>query len=325
MRRRFYFPAVGAVLIWLILAGSAHSQNAFPSKPIQLVVPFPPGGVVDPVARLMAPLLSKALGQPVVVENRAGAGGALAAAAVARAEPDGHTALLHTSVVTMHPHTLKNAGYDPRRDLVPVSLIGRGPYVIAVNPLMPVRTVAELIAFTKANPGKVFYGSAGNGSATHLIGELFNGVSGAKMIHVPYKGNGPMMTAIAGGEIQVGFDTIPGSKALSESGKVRTIAVTSKSRNPAAPDLPSMAEAGMSGFEVTLWEAVFLPRGTPDAIVARWNSAILEALQSPELKNRLVALGFDVGGSTPRQLQERIEVDIAKWAEVIKRANISAE
>lgn len=309
----------------LAVVGPAWGQATFPSRPITMVVPYPPGGVVDPVARVIAPLLAKELGQPVVIENKTGAAGAIGAQAVARAEPDGHTILLHTGVVALHPSTLKQPGYDVRRDLVPVSMVATGPYVIVVNPGVPAQTLPELLAYVKANPGKVLYGSAGIGSSTHLVGELLNGAAGLDMRHVPYRGGGPLLAALVAGDIQVGFETISGAKPLAEGGRVRMVAVTSKGRNATVRNLPSVAEAGVSGFDATLWEALFLPKGTPDAIVMRWNAAMKKVLESPELQKRLADYGLEGMPSTPQQLGSQIESDIVKWAQVIKSANINME
>jgi tripartite-type tricarboxylate transporter receptor subunit TctC len=321
--KRRTIAALAALLAFA--AAPVLAQAPFPSKSIQIVVPYAPGGVVDPVARLLAPRLSKELGQPVVVENRPGAAGAMGTAFVGRAEPDGHTILLNTGVVSVHPSTQKNPGYDTRRDLVPVSMIASGPYVLVVNNSLPVTNVREFLAYAKANPGKLFYGSSGTGSSLHLITELLNSESGLDIKHVPYKGNGPVMTALIGGEIQMAFDTIPGSKALGDAGRVRMLAVTSEGRNAALPNLPSLSEGGVKGFEAVLWEGFFLPKGTPDAIVAKWNAAIRTALQDPEVKKRLTELGFDVAGSTARELKDRVEADLAKWAGVTKHARINLE
>lgn len=322
-RRTLPFAAVAAILA--LMTVPVLAQAPFPSKTIQIVVPYAPGGVVDPVARLMAPKLSKELGQPVVVDNRPGAAGAMGTAFVSRAEPDGHTILLNTGVVSVHPSTQKQPGYDTRKDLVPVSLIASGPYVLVVNNNLPATNVKEFLAHAKANPGKLFYGSSGTGSSLHLITELLNSESGLDIKHVPYKGNGPVMTALIGGEIQIAFDTIPGSKALADAGRVRMLAVTSETRNAALPNLPSISESGVKGFEALLWEGFFLPKGTPDAIVDRWNTAIRAVLRDPEVRKRLTELGFDVAGSSPRELKERVEADMAKWAKVTKSARINLE
>lgn len=321
-------PALRRLMLGLLAAGwsmVAGAQGDFPSKPITLVVPYPPGGVVDPVARIIAPALSNELGQPVVVDNRAGAAGAIGAKSVARAAPDGHTALLHTGVVTVHPSTMKNAGYDVRTDLAPVSLLVAGPYVISANLDFPARSIPDLVAYAKGHPGKVFYGSAGIGSSNHLAGELFNSMAGIDMMHVPYKGNGPLVAGLLSGEIQIGMDTIPGSKALAAGGKLRMLAVTSLGRNPALPDVPSVNESGVKGYEVLLWEGIFLPKGTPEPIVEKWNAALRKVLKDPGVVKNLTDFGFEIIGSTPKELDARIRSDIELWAGIIKKANIVVE
>lgn len=310
------------VLLLSALAPLVVSAQDFPSRNISIFVPYPPGGVVDPVARLLAPALAKEFGQSVTVDNRAGAGGAIGARAVAAARPDGHTILFHIGVVAAHPTTQRNAGYDVRTDLAPVSLIASGPYVLSVSPAFPAKSVTELVAYTKANPGRMFYGSAGLGTLNHLAGELINAAAGISMTHVPYKGNGPMIAGLLGGEIQLGLDTIPGSKALAAGGKLRMLAVTSLKRNAAIPEVPTAAESGLPGFEFDFWEAFFLPRGTPDAIVNAWHAAIVKALRDPAVAKQLATFGFDVVGSTPRELADKVHTDVAKYAEVARRANI---
>lgn len=324
--RRQALAALAALPAAFAPATGAFAQGAaFPSRSIQIVVPYAPGGVVDPVARIMAPRLSKEFRQPVVVENKPGAAGAMGTAYAGRAEPDGHTILLNTGVVSVHPATQKNPGYDTRRDLVPVSMIASGPYVLVVNNQLPVNNVREFIAYAKANPTKLFYGSSGTGSSLHLLTELLNVQSGLDIKHVPYKGNGPVMTALIGGEIQMAFDTVPGSKALGEAGRVKMLAVTSEGRNGALPQLPSLLESGVKGFDAVLWEGFFLPKGTPEPIVMKWNTAIRNALQDAEIRKKLTELGFDVAGSTPRELKDRVEGDLVKWASVTRSANINLE
>lgn len=304
--------------------GFAQAPATF-TKSITLVIPFAPGGSTDPVGRILAPRLARELGQAVVIENRPGAAGALGAAAVARSAPDGHTIMLTTGVVAVHPSTQKNPGYDVRTDLIPVTQLCAGPYTLEVNPQLPVHTVAELIAYGKANPGKLFFGSAGTGGSLHLIGELFNKAAGISMTHVPYKGGGPTVTALVGGEIQVAFDTIPGSKALAEAGKVRLLAVTSAERNKLLPNVPTMAEAGVKGLESETWAGLFLPRGTPAPVVQRWHAAAAKALQEDEVRARLAEIGYVVIASTPDQFKRLIEVELKQWAEVTRAAKVTLE
>ncbi len=322
---------LGVLALWLLCAATpGNAQQAgdgFPTRSVQLVVPYPPGGVVDPVARILAPRLANEFGQPVVVENRAGAGGSIGANYVARARPDGHTILLHTgSGMVIQQLANRNVGYDARTDFTPVSQIAAAPYVVSVTPGLPVQSLAELVALARSRPGELLYGSAGIGSSPHLITELFNRSAGIEMRHVPYRGNGPMVNAlVAGHEIHIGLDTIPGSKALAEAGRLRVLALTGPRRNQALPDLPTVAELGFPGFEATLWLGFFLPRGTPEEAVARWHAALSTALRDEAVRRRLVDLGFDIEVSTPRELGERVASELAKWDEVIRAANITFE
>jgi len=321
MNKRVYYLQM---MILVLLSFSVSAQD-FPSRNISIVVPYPPGGVVDPVARILAPVLSKELGQSVTIDNRAGAGGAIGAQAVVRAKPDGHTILFHICVGAAQPTTQKNAGYDIRRDLVPVSLAAIGPYVLSVNLAFPPKNVQELISYSKANPSKVFYGSAGVGTLNHLAGELINAAASTSMVHVPYKGNGPLITALMSGEIQLGIDTIPGSKALAAGGKLRMIAVTGLERNPSLPHIPTAIESGLPGFSFDFWEAFFLPKGTPEPIVNAWHKAVVKALNDSTVLQQLADLGFKVIASTPQQLNERVNSDIEKYSDLASKANLVFE
>lgn len=298
----------------------------FPTQPIRLVLSYPPGGVMDPVARLMAPHLSQELGQPVVVENRPGASGTIGAAYASRATPDGHTILFAPNGVSLHPVTMKSfAGYDVRTDLESVSLVASGPYLLVANANFPVNTVEELVEYVKQNPDKVFYGTAGTASPLHLLTEMFNHSAGIHMTHVPYQGNGPVVKALLSGEIQVGFDTIPGAKALVEAGRLKVLAVTTKKRNTSMPDVPTLEESGIKNVSAELWQGFFLPKGTPEPIIQRWNEAILKVLQVPEVKERMNGFGFDIEGSTPQALADRIDHEVGQWEAVVKRANIALQ
>ena len=275
----------------IALAGAALAQSAanFPDRPIKLIVPYPPGGSTDPVARLLASDLSTRLGQPVVVDNRPGAAGSIGTEAVARAAPDGYTLLLHTSVIATDPTFKKTLPYDVKRDLAPVTLAVNGPYLLVVNPSLPVKNVAELIAYAKANPGKLNFGSAGQGSSGHLIGELFKTSAGIDMVHVPYKGGGPSITGLMGNEVQLLFDTISGSGALAENGKLRALAVTSSARSPALPNVPTINESGLKDFSVVYWLGIFAPAKTPPEIVDKLYKAFRASLDNPEVSAKLVA------------------------------------
>jgi tripartite-type tricarboxylate transporter receptor subunit TctC len=315
-------------LVALTACVAAQAQPGAPvtfTKPITLVIPFAPGGSTDPVGRLIAPRLSKELGQPVVIDNKPGAAGALGTVSVTRAAPDGYTILLNTGVVAVHPSTQKNPGYDVRTDLIPVTQLVAGPYTLAINPHVPARTVNELIAYGKANPGKLFYGTSGQGSSLHLLTELFNDATGLKMTHVPYKGNGPVVTALIGGEIQVAFDTIPGSKAMRDAGKVRVLAITSAQRNKLLPDVPTLAEVGLKGFEAQTWAGIFLPKGTRPEIVQRYHTALTNVLKDEELRAKFAEIGYEVIGNTPEQFRKQIDTELNTWASVSKSAKIVLE
>lgn len=317
-------------LVMAVLAGAmsvaAHAQQPIVfTKPITMVIPYGPGGSTDPAGRIVAPRLAKELGQPVVIENKPGAASALGTAQVSRAAPDGYTILLNTNVVAIHPSTQKNPGYDTRTDIVPVMLMASGPFTLAVNPSLPVRTTQELIAYSKANPDKLFYGTSGTGSTLHLLTELLKKSSGLSMTHVPYKGNGAVVTALLGGEIQAAFDTIPGSKTLVDAGRVRLLAVTSPERNPLLPNVPTLAEAGLPGFEAETSVGIFLPKGASDAMVHRYHTALAKVFQDDEVKSKLADIGYRVVASTPDQFKKRLEKEMKQWAEVTKSAGISPE
>jgi len=313
--------ALCAGAISLNIASVSQAQNMF-NKPISLVVPFAPGGSTDPVARIIAPLLGEELGQPVLVRNQPGAGGALGAAQVSRADADGHTILLSTGVVAVHPHTLKSPGYDVLKDLTPVTQLATGSYTVIVNPKLPVKTIQELVAYGKANPGKLFYGTSGVGGSLHLITELFSERAGLKMDHIPYKGNGPVVTALLAGDIQVAFDTIPGSKALGDDGRVRILAITSAKRSPMMPNIPTVDESGYPGFAADMWTGIFAPAGTNPAVVQRYNEALKKVLQNTVVQERLGAIGYSVVGNSPDQFRKIIKDEIEQWKEIAALAKI---
>jgi tripartite-type tricarboxylate transporter receptor subunit TctC len=308
-----------------LLASPALAQPRWPDRPIRIVVPYPPGGSTDPVARLLATALQNRLGQPVVVENRAGAAGSIGTEAVARAAPDGATFLFHTSVLATEPSFKQNLPYDVLTDLVPVSLLVTGPYLLVVNPGLPARNVAELVAFARANPGKMNFGSAGTGSSGHLIGELFALRAGAQMVHVPYRGGGPSVTALMQNDIQFIFDTIPGSRGLVEDGRLRALAVTSAARAPLLPQVPTITESGLADFANEFWLGLMAPARLPAEIQTRMAEAVREALAEPGFRDRLLALGMVPRGLGPDEFATTLRRDIAEWRDVITRANIRAE
>jgi tripartite-type tricarboxylate transporter receptor subunit TctC len=305
-----------------------HAQSAdsaFPVRPIRLIVPYPPGGSTDPAARLIASEIGPRLGQSVVVENRAGAAGAIGTEAAARAAPDGYTLLLHTSVISTDPTLKKNAPYDVKRDLAPVTLAVTGPYLLVVNPGLPVRTVGELIAYAKANPGKLSFGSAGQGSSGHLIGELFKKAAGIEMVHVPYKGGGPSIVGLVGNEVQLVFDTFSGSRTLAESGKLRAIAVTSATRSGLMPEVPTVSESGLKDFSAVYWLGVFAPAKTPAAIIDRIHGSIKQALDNPSVRSRMLEQGNVPQALPPGEFARVLDADIQRYRSIIESARISLD
>jgi len=308
--------------------GTAHAQGAeaaFPDRSIRLIVPYPPGGSTDPAARLIASDIGPRLGQNVVVENRAGAAGAIGTEAVARAAPDGYTLLLHTSVISTDPTLKKNAPYDVKRDLAPVTLAVNGPYLLVVNPSLPVRNVAELITYAKANPGKLNFGSAGQASSGHLIGELFKKAAGIDMVHVPYKGGGPSIVGLVGNEVQLVFDTFGGSRALAESGKLRAIAVTSPNRASLMPDIPTVSESGLKDFSAVYWLGIFAPAKTPPVIIDKLHGVIRQSLETPAVKAKMLDIGNVPQALSPTEFGRVLDADIQRYRAIIDSARITLD
>jgi len=324
MIRRELLLAAGALPLALH-APRVLAQGAFPSKPLKMIVPFAPGGSNDILARALGPKLGAVLGQSVVVENKAGAGGAIGAQTAARSDPDGHTILLHSSTIVIQPHLIKEAGYDFKKDFIPVSEVTRFPLVLVVHPSLPVKNVAEFLAYAKTKGSELFYGSAGNGSTQNLVGELFNSMAGTKMKHVPFRGNGPATAALLAGDIQVFFDIVPTALSMGQSGKIRTLAVTGNARSPSLPDLPTLHESGVANFEFSIWQGLLLPRGTPQPIVDQWLRATKTALADKELQARLAAQGFQTVGSSSEELARLMDRESAKWGKVIADARIKAD
>lgn len=322
LRRAIPRALAGAALL---LAGlsSAYAQ-AWPSKPVRLVVSYPPGGTVDAVARIVAPKLSAKLGQPVVIDNRGGAGGAIGGDLVAKSAPDGYTVLLDASNHAQNP-ALRKMPFDTLRELAPVSLLVKVPNVLVVNPSAPIKSVADLIAQAKAKPGAINYASSGNGSAQHLAGELFASMAGVQMTHVAYKGGGPALTDVMSGHVPVFFASLASSMPFIKDGKLRPLAVTGKAHAPALPQLPTVAEAGLPGYEVYEWNAVFVPAGTPAPVAERLSKEFAAALKDPEVRSRLEALGAEVIGSSPAELDSFRRAEIAKWTRLAKDNKIQLD
>lgn len=307
-------------------AAAPAAADDYPTRPITLVVPFPPGGSTSIVARIIADKMSPALGQAIVIDNRGGAGGTVGARQVARAEPDGYTLLLgYTGTLAIGPSLYPNVGYDSRKDFEAIGRIGAAPSTIVVNPSFPVRSLAELIAYAKAHPGEVNFGSAGVGSVNHIAGELFATMAGVKLTHVPYKGTGPALNDLLGGHILLAFAPIPATHALAQGGKLRMLAVTSLKRSPLAPDVPTVAESGLPGFNAVLTYGLLAPAGTPRPIIDKLNKELRAALASPDVRKQLATEGADVEPSTPEEYAADIDREETQWSKIVRESGAKAE
>jgi tripartite-type tricarboxylate transporter receptor subunit TctC len=307
-------------------AAPACAAEAFPTRPITLVVPFAAGGSTDVVARILAEQMATDLGQQVVVENRAGGGGNVGALAVSKAEPDGYTILMATVAThALNPLIAKTKPYDPAADFVPISLLAVVPNVLVVHPSFPAKTVAELVALLKKEPGKYNYASSGVGTPLHLSGELFKTLSGTEMTHIPYRGSGPALVDVVAGRVPIMFDNLPSASEYIRAGTLRALAVTTKGRAPSFPDVPTMDEAGLAGYETYTWNALFAPKNTPPEIVARLNAAALKALADPGLQAKFKTFSAEIVGSTPEALSAHVMAELAKWQPVVDKAGIRLE
>lgn len=312
----------------LAMAGltSRHAAaQSYPVKPISLIVPFPAGGTTDVLARALGQALSKSLGQPVIIESRPGAGATLGADFVAKAKPDGYTLLMGAVHHTIATSVYKKLSYDFQKDLLPITTVALVPNVLVVNPAVPAKNVAELLALAKASPGKLTYGSNGNGTGQHLIGAQFEGMGGVQMLHVPYKGSGPLTTDLLGGQINMSFDTITPVLAHIKAGKLRALAITTSKRSAALPDVPTLDEAGLKGFDLGTWFGVLAPAGTPKEIVARLNLEMVRIIQSPDFKKRMDDIGAEPIGNTPEQMAQQIRGDTERFAKLVKDANVTVD
>ena len=297
---------------------------AYPDHPIRLIVPFPPGGAVDPVARFIAEALSDRLGQPVVSINRGGGGGSIGMDEAAKAKPDGYTIVLDHSGMAYMPGLYRNLPFDPVKDFAPIITAVAGFYVLAVNPALPIKSVADLIAYAKANPGKLNFGSAGIGSTLHLAGEMLKREAGIDMLHVPYRGGGPAIKDLIGGQIQLMFAPAVAMLPLANGGKVRVLAQTPAKRSALAPDIPSVAET-LPGFDIVGWYGLAGPAAMPRADIERINAELNAALTSPAMIARLRELSYEPIGGTPEEATARIKADVARWTKIIRDANITAQ
>jgi tripartite-type tricarboxylate transporter receptor subunit TctC len=318
-----------AVLAMVALAAIGPSQalaQAYPTKPVRLVVPFPPGGSTDIVARIVAQRLGERIGQPMVVENRGGAGGTIGTEAVAKAAADGYVlGFASTSTHAVAPAVYAKLGYDPIKDFAPISLVAVTPYLLVVNPKVEVKSLKEFVAYVKPRPGKFNYASAGTGSTTHLAMEMLKSAAGLFILHIPYNGNGPAGTAVIAGDVEFLFGSLPAVLPHAKSGRVRALAVGTPKRSPALPDVPTVAESGFPGFDASLWLAVMAPAGTPAAVVDRLNKEIVAVVRSPDAADALNKAGAEPTTSTPAELANMVKDGVRKYAAAVKRAGVKLE
>jgi tripartite-type tricarboxylate transporter receptor subunit TctC len=318
--------ALFATLAASLLAAAAVPAAAWPTKPVTLIVPYPPGGGTDVIARIYQEPLSKQLGQPVIIENRGGAGGSLGTAIAGRATPDGHTLLFTLSSHSINPIIYPQLPFDTERDFRPISLVASLPQLFAVNPATPYKTFAELMAFIKSNPGKIDYASVGVGSPSHMAGELLKMRLTAYMVHIPYRGGGPAVAAAMAGDVPLLIVSIPAAMGQVRAGRLRPLAVSTAKRTPILPDVPTVAEAtGLKGYEVDSWYAMFAPAKVPDEVVTRMHKEIVSVIARPDIKAKLLEQGALGVSSTPEELGKIVHREIAEWRDVVKRAKIEGE
>jgi len=326
MPRSLRFAAVFVFGLALALVSPLASAEAYPTHSVRLIVPFPAAGTTDILARAIAEKLSSALGQQFVVDNRPGAGGNIGADIVAKAPPDGYTLLMGTvGTQAINPSLYAKMPYDAQKDFAPVVLVAGVPNVLVVNPQLPVRTVPDLIRLAKEKPGAINFASSGNGTSIHLSGELFKSMTNVQMAHIPYKGSAPALTDLIGGQVQIMFDNLPSALPHIKAGKLRAVAVTSTKRAPALPDVPTIAESGIPGFEASSWFGILAPAGTPREIVTRINAEANKALQSPEMKEKLLSQGAEAVGNTPEYFADYIRTETEKWAKVVKESGAKVD
>ena len=323
--RRRALVAAALVLAAGPRAFAEATPAPWPSKPIRLILPFPPGGGTDILGRILADRLSANVGEPVVIENRGGAGGNVGAEAAAKSPPDGYTMVLVAPSLAISPSLYSKLNYDPARDLTPVALVGTVPNVIITNPEVPAQTLAEFIALAKTKPGGMNFGSGGSGTSNHLAGELFNLQAGVKLVHVPYKGVNLAMNDLLAGQIQLVVIGIPAALPFIRAGRLRALAVIAPERSPALPEVPTAAEAGLPNYDVTTWYGVLVPTGTPRPIVERLNAELVRIMRAPDLQERFAATGTEPRTSTPEEFGEYIRQEMAKWAKVVREAGLKAD
>ncbi|HSD44719.1 MAG TPA: tripartite tricarboxylate transporter substrate binding protein [Burkholderiales bacterium] len=309
-----------ALAVGLVAAAANALAQSYPNRPVRMVVPLSPGGFADVPARVIAPRLSEALGQTVFVENKPGAGATIGTDFVAKSKPDGYTVLFTGTPHVISPALYKNLPYDPMKDFAPVMLVASGPYVLVVNPQLPVRSVQELIAAARAQPGRIDYASSGNGSAQHLVSALFASMAGIELNHVPYKGSGPAMQDLLSGQVKVSFAGIPNVMPSLKSGKLRALAVSTPKRSPDLPDVPTVAEAGVPGYDATLWLALLAPAGTPGEVVQKLYTEATKTLREPEVQKAIAATGVEVNIIGPQELPAFLQAEADKWGKVARES-----
>jgi tripartite-type tricarboxylate transporter receptor subunit TctC len=317
--RSLLLAAVGGLFAVMVQAQS------YPSKPVRVVVPYPPGGPTDIVARVLFQQVAESTGQQFLIDNRAGAGGNIGAEVVAKAPADGYTLLIGTTAHAINMSLFKSLNYDVQKDLAPVSLLTQGPLVLVTHPQFPANSVKELIDLAKAKPGSLNFASSGNGQSTHLSAELFNSMAGTKMVHVPYKGSAPALSDLMTGQVGIMFDTTLSAMPFVRAGKLKALGVTSPQRTPAAPDVPTIAESGLPGYEVFAWNGVLVPAGTPKAIIAQLNEEIRKAMQLPQVREKFSAQGFAASWNTPDQFGVFVRNEVDKWARTVKASGATLD
>ena len=314
-----------AAVLALCVSGPVLGQS-FPSKPLRLVCPFPPGGAVDIASRATSAELTKILGQPVAVENKPGAGGNLGGADVARSAPDGYTLFMTTSgIQAINPALYAKMPFDPNKDLAPVAPLVSLNNVLVVHPSVPVKSVKEVIDLAKKDPGKWTYASSGNGTSIHMSGAMFTQLTGTDILHIPYKGSAPAVTDLLAGQTHMMFDNIPSALPHIRSGKLRALATTGAKRDPALPDLPTVAESGVKGYESGVWFGLSVPAGTPREIITRLNAAAVQATKSPEFIKRMTDLGYNLIPGTPEQMESMLKAELARWAPIVKASGAKVD
>lgn len=309
---------IGALCVSAMSA--AQTTNTYPNQAIRMVVPYPPGGPTDITARVVAAEMSKTIGQSVVIDNRPGASGMIGSEMVTKAAPDGYTLLANASIHVINPSVYPDMRFDAIKDFTPITQLAQVPLVLVVPANSPIKSVKDLVEYAKANPGKVNFGSAGSASAQHLAGESFKIAAGIQMQHIPYKGSAPALTDLAGGQLQLMFDSMPSATPMINSGKLRAIAVTTTVRAKARPDLPTIAESGFSGFDISTWYAYWAPKGTPADIIEKLAASAAQALKNPEVIAKYEAMGAEPVGSTPAQFAAYVESEAKKWNDIVKKS-----